>query len=224
MSEKLSNPYKRHIVVTDDGSTSLDIPEMNEMYHSRKGARTESQHVYIDNGLKNADSNSISVLEVGLGTGLNAILSFYHALEQDLSMRYVALEPFPLSLQESELLTFNVGEKDREWIDVIHCSPSQEDIIIQDQISFRKEQVRLELFETLEQFDVIYFDAFAPNKQSSPWVLSNIQKCYSLLNPGGCLTTYCAQGQFKRNLLEVGFQVTNPEGPMGKREITVAYK
>ena len=224
MSEKLSNPYERLIVVTDDGSTSLDIPEMNEMYHSRKGARTESIHVYIDNGLRQVAAKSIAILEVGLGTGLNALLSFYHAVQNDISLRYVALEPFPLSIRESGLLKFNTGENDSEWIEKIHRSADQLDIEISDHIVFRKEITRLESFESDERFDVIYFDAFAPNKQSSPWVLSNLKKCYELLKPGGCLTTYCAQGQFKRNLSEIGFQVTNPEGPMGKREITVAYK
>ena len=224
MPDNLSNHLSRHIVTTEDGSTSIEIPEMNEMYHSRKGARTESVHVYINHGLNLVGRGEVSLLEVGLGTGLNAILSFYRAQKLGIKMDYVALEPFPLNSSEVEVLNFDIGKEDHNWTKAIHnCSPDKW-IQVNDSSRFLKHHARLEDYQQDLQFDLIYFDAFAPNKQASPWVKSNILKCYEILKPNGILTTYCAQGQFKRNLAEAGFKVTNPEGPMGKREITVAYK
>ena len=60
---------ERIIEQTEDGSTTLFVPELNEHYHSVKGARTESQHIFIDMGLKASAATLPHILEIGFGTG-----------------------------------------------------------------------------------------------------------------------------------------------------------
>lgn len=221
-----SKVLSRRIVTTEDGSTLIEIPEMNEMYHSRKGAIKESQFVYIDHGYNLCTSSPINVLEIGMGTGLNVLLTLIESKRQQRTTYFHTLEPYPLNTNEWAQLNF---EKHlsiaKETLQLIHETKSDEELEINEYFKFQLSKTKLELCQlNNNQYDVVYFDAFAPNKQANPWQLDNIQKVYDCLRPGGILTTYCAQGQFKRNLLQVGFSVTNPEGPMGKREITVAYK
>ncbi len=214
---------KREIVVTADGSTSLKIPELDEMYHSKKGAVQESQFVYIDNGMSLIKKPKIDILEIGMGTGLNVALTIKQGSANNVSIHYDTLEPYPLtkaeqlSLNYEEILGFPVG-----MMSQIHNSNTDNQINADFNLSVYAQ--KLEDWEANQLYDVIYFDAFAPNKQKGPWVLSNLKKLYACLKAGGVLTTYCAQGQFKRDLKSIGFEVTNPPGPMGKREITVAYK
>ncbi len=220
-----STPLFREIVLTEDGSTSLKIPGMNEMYHSRKGAIKESQHVYIERGLLKQLKKDLRVLEIGMGTGLNVTLTILAARANGLNVFYESLEPYPLTMDEAEQLNFHeILDIDHRIILDMHNLDFDQAHELDENLTLIKNRLKLEDFVTNQSYDVIYFDAFAPGKQANPWQLSNIQKCYDVLQPGGVLTTYCSQGQFKRNLATVGFEVTNPEGPMGKREITVAFK
>jgi tRNA U34 5-methylaminomethyl-2-thiouridine-forming methyltransferase MnmC len=220
-----SAPLFREVVLTEDGSTSLQIPGMNEMYHSRKGAIKESQHVYIEYGLFKCNKKNINVLEIGMGTGLNVVLTLLAAKSHRLNVFYQSLEPYPLTSSEAKQLNFHeLLEVDQPTVLQMHSSDFDMEVTINESFTLIKNRIKLEDFETEKRYDVVYFDAFAPSKQANPWQLSNIRKCYDLMNPGGILVTYCSQGQFKRNLAAVGFEVTNPKGPMGKREITVAYK
>ncbi|MFT5725103.1 MAG: tRNA U34 5-methylaminomethyl-2-thiouridine-forming methyltransferase MnmC [Bacteroidia bacterium] len=218
-----SKVMMRQIVRTEDGSTSLEIPDMDEMYHSRKGAIKESQYVYIDHGFKLVTKDSIDLLEIGMGTGLNVLLSYLAS--GTTNVNYHSLEPYPLIASEWQQLNFSkILGVPNDLIKTIHTCEHNAETKLSKDFSLIVSHEKLETIEFKKTYDLIYFDAFAPNKQESPWRLSNIQKVYDLLNPGGILTTYCSQGQFKRNLKAVGFNVTNPEGPMGKREITVAFK
>lgn len=229
MNDKLSTSAKvmnRRIVKTDDGSTSVEIPDMNEMYHSRKGAIKESKYVYIEHGFNLCSGSPIRVLEIGMGTGLNVLLTYMTSEQNQCQVNYHTLEPYPLNEEEWLQLNYN------DYLDIpanllsrIHSVNDRQSVSLSDQFDFKVSHNKLEAIDLeISNYDVIYFDAFAPNKQENPWQMGNIQKLFSCLKPGGLLSTYCSQGQFKRNLTEVGFNVTNPEGPMGKREITVAYK
>ncbi len=228
MSEKSGTEKKvmsRKVIYTADGSTSILIPDMNEMYHSRKGAVIESKHVYIDNGISLVKSKELNVLEIGMGTGLNVFLACLYGEENGLTINFETLEPYPLSEHEWSQLNFHeILPISQDTVVKCHSSNSSEKTQINERFSLLKYTVLLEEFETNSVYDIILFDAFAPNKQASPWSIKNIQKAYQILKPKGILTTYCAQGQFKRDLKSAGFKVTNPEGPLGKREITVAYK
>ncbi len=214
---------RRNLIITEDGSSSLYVEGMDESYHSHKGALTESEFVFIEHGLNLVDSNEISVLEIGMGTGLNVLLSLLRGGEK--TIHYHTLEPYPL--QESEWQKLNYCSLigcSQDLLDRIHNSPFEEEVEISANFSLTKIRQRLEHVQLPQEYDVVYFDAFAPSKQESPWHLDNVQKVYDHLRVGGLLTTYCAQGKFKRNLKSVGFEVTNPAGPLGKREMTIAYK
>lgn len=215
------------IITTEDGSHSLFDDELNETYHSTRGARGESDHVFIKAGLehfKKERSQAIHILEIGLGTGLNAFLTAQYAQQNRQLINFTSLEPYPISEEVYTQLNFNKSEAERELFLTIHQSDWEKEVEIAPMFKLHKAIARLEEFATSSIFDLIYFDAFAPSKQPEVWSLGNIQKCYQLLKPGGILTSYCAQGQFKRNLKEAKFEVETLQGAMGKKEMVRAIK
>jgi tRNA U34 5-methylaminomethyl-2-thiouridine-forming methyltransferase MnmC len=219
---------KIEIVSSGDGSHTLFLPDMNETYHSMHGAVAESQYVFIDKGLEEAAKglNEIRILEIGFGTGLNTLLSLKWAEEQKKKVYYTTLEPFPLSDEVVDKLNYGsmVASPYAENYQVLHKSSWEESVVLTEFFTLTKHKTKLEEAVLQDSFDLIYFDAFAPNKQAEVWDLSNIGKCYSLLNKGSILVSYCAQGQFKRNLKAAGFELEVLSGPPGKKEMTRAVK
>jgi tRNA U34 5-methylaminomethyl-2-thiouridine-forming methyltransferase MnmC len=216
------------IISSGDGSHTLFVPSLNETYHSHKGALTESRHVFIKEGFDQmADlSSALKILEVGFGTGLNAILTLMRAEETGKPVIYHTLEPFPLPEEIIENLNYSelLPAHHRLNFEKLHtCSWNEE---VQLTPHFRLKKIRTTLQDVLSElrFNIIYFDAFAPNKQPEVWEPGNLKKCFDLLEAGGILTTYCAQGQFKRNLKDAGFAVQTLEGPPGKKEMTRGIK
>jgi tRNA U34 5-methylaminomethyl-2-thiouridine-forming methyltransferase MnmC len=208
----------RELVKTADGSFTLFIPEVEETYHSTHGAVQESMHVFIENGLKACDKESIRVLEVGLGTGLNAVLTLQHATKK---IDYCALEPYPLSKEIlNELSAIHSDQFEMKF----HVSNAGEWISLQENFSFIRMEVGLEEFSSEEKFDVIYYDAFGPRVEPGLWTLERMQQCFDLLNDGGVLVTYCAKGEVRRNLQAAGFVVERLAGPPGKREMLRAKR
>ena len=216
------------IITTEDGSHSLFDEQLNETYHSTRGARGESLHVFIEEGLDHwlstHASKQIRILEIGLGTGLNAFLTAQVTERDELLVHFTSLEPFPVAKEIYDNLNFHQSEEEKGLFQKIHTSRWEELIPISKCFNLFKTQSRLEEFETIRSYDLIYFDAFAPSKQPEVWSLDNLKKCHSLLDVGGVLTTYCAQGQFKRNLADVGFKVETLQGAMGKKEMIRATK
>ena len=208
----------RELVKTADGSFTLFIPEVQETYHSTHGAVQESMHVFIENGLKACDKEMIRVLEVGLGTGLNAMLTLQHATQK---IDYCALEPYPLSKEIlNELATSGSDKFEMKF----HASNVGEWISIQENFSFVRMEIGLEEFSSEEKFDVIYYDAFGPRVEPGLWTLERMQQCFDLLNEGGVFVTYCAKGEVRRNLQAAGFVVERLAGPPGKREMLRGVK
>jgi tRNA U34 5-methylaminomethyl-2-thiouridine-forming methyltransferase MnmC len=203
----------RELKQTADGSFTLFIPEVEETYHSAHGAVQESMHVFIENGLKVCDKEVIRILEVGLGTGLNALLSLQHASKK---IDYCALEPYPLS---KEILNELAANRSDQFEMKFHVSNAGEWISIQENFSFVRMEVGLEEFQSEEKFDVIYYDAFGPRVEPGLWTLARMQQCFDLLNEGGIFVTYCAKGEVRRNLQAAGFVVERLAGPPGKREM-----
>lgn len=211
---------------TKDGSNTLYVPELNEHYHSVHGAMQESQHVFIKHGLEHAleQKPDVKILEVGFGTGLNAILTFPFALSQKAFVQYDTLEKFPLTQDVVEQLHFEQFILNPELMDIfkqMHATPWNEPVDLIPYFTLQK------IHETLEEFcppdayyDVIYFDAFAPEKQPELWTEEVFAKMFKAVRPGGVLVTYCAKGAFKRNLKAAGFIVEALPGPPGKREMT----
>jgi len=203
---------------TADGSFTLFISEVDETYHSKHGAVQESMHVFIENGLFHINKNEIRILEVGLGTGLNAFLTLQRATQK---ISYCALEPYPLSkeiLEELSKSTSNQLEMK------FHESKSGEIVSLSDRFSFVRMEVGLEAFQSEEKFDLIYYDAFGPRVEPGLWTLECMQQCYNLLNEGGVFVTYCAKGEVRRNLQSAGFMVERLPGPPGKREMLRAKR
>ena len=219
-------PDEIQLIISEDGSHTLFLPHLNETYHSTRGAIAESKYVFIDAGLKNLpeDNREIIVLEIGFGTGLNALLTLIYALEKNIRISYHTLEPFPLPekifMQLNYIDLLQRQDLKKAFV-AMHQSKSSDSLAINDFFQFARQQQRLEdfQFENLNA-DIVYYDAFAPSKQAEVWHIENLRKVKSLLNENGILVTYCANGQFKRDLKEAGFRVEVLQGPLGKKEMT----
>ena len=219
----------RKIILTNDGTHSLLHSELNEQYHSKHGALAESRHVFIQEGFHKIRFNKseISILEIGLGTGLNAYLTLLENRNQPLNIRYTALEVFPITQEEAAQLNYPqliVQQAQDPLFTAIHSSKWEVPEQLEPNFCLLKRKVDLLEFKSDEQLDLIYFDAFSPGSQPELWTEAVFAKLFQLLNHGGLLVTYCAKGEVKRNLKKVGFDVKAVAGPPGKREMTSAYK
>lgn len=221
---------KRELIVSQDGSSSLYLPGLDETYHNRRGALTESEFIFIEKGLKNkalesSGSAPIRVLEVGMGTGLNVLLTQRFADSTSKLVEMVTLEPYPLTPSEWEALNYGELLNMREEFNALHEASWEKAIELSPFFTITKLKTRLETLDGYQNaFDVIYMDAFAPSRQSEIWSKDNLTILFNSLRDGGILVTYCAQGQFKRDLKEVGFMTEHPSGPLGKKEMAIARK
>jgi tRNA U34 5-methylaminomethyl-2-thiouridine-forming methyltransferase MnmC len=215
---------KRTLIKTADGSYTLYVPELDEHYHSIHGALQEANHVFIQHGLEPIkDRSSIRVLEMGLGTALNAYLSYQWARKNKITLWYSGVEAYPV---EGEIITtclkeigVNQVQDLRFFSAFIYGSTQVLDSFTLDPIHAFWADINFK-----EAYDVVFYDAFGPRAQSELWTLANFQIAFDALKSGGTLVTYCAKGQVKRDLKSVGFTVESRPGPPGKREMTVAFK
>lgn len=218
------------IIETGDGSLTLFNEEFDEIYHSRKGALQESLHVFIKNGLENLLKNSqnINILEVGFGTGLNALLTMDYIFGSDYKVSYTGIEVHIVSIDLIKQLNYGQYLKHNSLQDsFIKMHEIDWNINHQLMPNFSIKKVHssiLDINEPTESFDIVYFDAFSPNKQAEMWEIPTLEKVYNILKPQGVLVTYCAKGVFKRNLKTLGFELEILEGPIGKREMIRAIK
>ena len=205
---------------TADGSGTLYVPELDEHYHSVKGALTESKHIFIDMGLAATASSSPSVLEVGFGTGLNALLAWQWADKMQRPVHYTTLERYPLSWEEVAQLKYEHAAE----LEQLHTAAWEADVPLSPYFTLKKVECDatdyLQQQATTQQFDVVFFDAFAPEKQPELWSETIFQSLYQTMHPGGLLTTYCAKGCIRRLLQSIGFVMERLPGPPGgKREM-----
>jgi tRNA U34 5-methylaminomethyl-2-thiouridine-forming methyltransferase MnmC len=216
------------LITTGDGSHSLLRPDINETYHSFHGAVQESKHVFIKYGLDAfhelfPEKQAIRIFELGLGTGLNALLAWKWAIENDCRVEFISIEAFPIDeeiwnkLNFYRLLDFPGAER---AFKAIHQSEWRLKTEIEPLFSIEKHDNTLHDFELGGLgVDVVFYDAFAPSKQPELWDATSLGKVASWLNKSGILVTYCAQGQFKRTLKSIGFEVETLPGPPGKKEM-----
>jgi len=222
--------YDRHSAITEDGSQTLYLPGLGEHYHSTRGAIQESRHVFLKAGFDHIAHKEglLRVLEVGFGTGLNALLTLARAAEENLEVAYDALEPFPLSKAEwSELNLPKLVENGRFTDAFSRMHQAQDQVItrIHDRFSFQRHICTLQQAVLPDSYyHVVYHDAFAPQFQPEMWTVEVFEKLYAAMLPGAVLTTYCAKGIVKRAMKAAGFVLSHPEGPPGKREMTVAAR
>ncbi len=225
---------KIEVLLTKDGSHTVYNREIDESYHAYNGAVTESEHVYIENGLKyhllsaeGTGQKPVRILEFGFGTGLNTILTIIASRKLNLEIEYTTAEPFPLppeivnDLNYAELFASTAAD----YFERIHAAAWDQDVRLNPVFTLRKARSKIEdLPLSNEPYDIIYYDAFAPGKQPDAWKIDVLKKCRALLRQGGLLVTYCANGQFKRNLKSLGFELNQTEGPTGRKEMTRARK
>lgn len=217
------------LMLTSDGSHTILSAHFGVSYHSRFGAVQESRHIFIDAALrfKAAQKHDLSILEMGFGTGLNALLTLKESRQRGLRVDYSTVEAYPIPMEQAAQLNFVevLGEPSLEspFLQMHQC-PWGEKVLLEKDFSFSKWKCRFEDFEPGDRYDMVYFDAFAPNAQPELWDMPVLGKMYDALLPGGVLTTYCAKGSVKRTLKALGFTVESMEGPPGKREMTRAHK
>ena len=227
MNEKLKNII---VQTTADGSHTLFVPGLNEHYHSTNGALRESELVFLQNGLHHLAVclKDINVLEVGFGTGLNALLSVLESKKHHRKINYVAIEPEPVDSSILEKLNFAMligGTEASGYFKKLHDSSWTYPAFLSDYFILNKIQAKLEDITLRdEQFNLIFFDAFGPDVQPELWTEDIFIKLFKCLKPGGILVTYSCKGTVKRALKAAGFSIEKLPGPTGKREVLRAVK
>lgn len=217
---------KRSLHITADQSHTVLVEDLNITYHSRHGAVKESQHVFIEAGLRAIQTHPnerIYILEMGLGTGLNAWLTWEFAQAHKRKIHYMTVELFPLDASIYKELNY-VDESKRQQFELLHSSSWNEVHALDHHFHFEKKQVDIRQLKTENTFHLIYYDAFAPSAQPELWTQALFEKLYSHLQANGILVTYCSKSDVRRAMLAAGFLVEKLPGPPRKREMLRAKK
>ena len=218
---------KREIIITSDGSTSIHLPEWEESYHSKHGAIQEAQHVFIKNGLSLCKGQSVSVLEIGFGTGLNAFITFIESQKSNQKIDYVGVEGYPISAEEVVQMNYvnqlNANQFKSEF-KMMHTSDWEKNVTISEHFRLTKRKQLFNEINDKNQFDIIYFDAFGYRVQPELWSVEIFAKMFEALKEGGILVTYACRGPIKNAMKEAGFQIEKLAGPPGKREMLRGWK
>jgi len=221
---------QRQLIVTNDGSPSISVPELHVTYHSIHGAVTESLHVFMDAGWmlarKTFPDERLIILEMGLGTGLNAFLTLIESEKNQVPVSYEAIEQFPLEYEEYSRLHYpSLLDKNQELqFQKIHASPWENEIKLTEYFNLTKRHCSLLDYDTRQKFHLVYFDAFAPLAQPELWSIEVFEKLFSFMNTGGILVTYCSKGDVRRAMIQAGFVVEKLKGPPKKREMLRATR
>lgn len=207
-------------MTTADGSQTLRHPHTGETYHSVNGAVEESMHVFVGNGFETFEGGHARILEMGFGSGLNALLTLHAAGQTGRSVDYTAIELYPVPAEVAGAMAY---ASDPLFMQ-LHEAPWNE--LRQITPWFRLTKIHGDLadthFDTI--FDLVYFDAFAPDSQPELWTEDIFRSIFAILAPGGALLTYSAKGEVKRALRAAGFEVRRLAGAPGKRHMVKAVK
>ncbi|QXP78017.1 MULTISPECIES: tRNA (5-methylaminomethyl-2-thiouridine)(34)-methyltransferase MnmD [Winogradskyella] len=228
---------KRNIITTSDGSKTIQIEKWNEQYHSIHGAIQEANHVFmkhgllyysekLDNKLTETNTEEISILEIGFGTGLNTFLTLIEAEKLKLNINYVGVEAYPVQLEEIQQLNYIelISETHKAVFEKLHETPWEEPHLITSNFKLEKQQKFFKDINAENRFDLIYFDAFGARVQPELWTEDIFKIMYKALKENGVLVTYCAKGSVRRAMQAVGLTVERLPGPPGKREMLRATK
>lgn len=225
---------KRKIITTFDGSKTIHIIDWDEQYHSIHGAIQEANHVFIKNGLYHVyhyvpiaigivseSSQRVSILEIGFGTGLNAFITLLEAEKMETDIDYVGVEAYPISSEEVSALNYAelISIENKSIFKKLHQVSWEEEHSLSNNFSFAKRKQFFEDINDIEQYDLIYFDAFGAKVQPELWTEAIFKNMFNALKPKGVLVTYSAKGNVRRAMQKVGFTVERLEGPPGKREM-----
>ena len=208
------------IKITEDGSTTLYHTDLDEHYHSIHGSIQEAMHVFIEAGLKKHPSKKLKILEIGFGTGLNVLLTMLNA--DNLQIEYHAIEKYKLEddiiekINYTDILATTNAEK---WFKKIHKTAWNKEYEIEPWFILKKIEADLQEYQFETGYDLVYFDAFAPNKQPELWNIDIFKKLFNAMNNNAILTTYCSKGNVRRAMIEAGFNAERILGPKGKRQM-----
>lgn len=218
---------KREIIITSDGSSTIYIPEWNESYHSKNGAIQEAYHVFINAGFSLIKKQTINILEIGFGTGLNTFITYLEAKKHNIDINYVGVEAYPVSQSEIQSLNY-VEELNAKSEEDIFKKMHNSDWNVENEITSNfKLTKRKQLFQEIndvESFGLIYFDAFGFTLQPELWSEEIFQAMYNSLFKNGVIVTYACRGSIKRAMLKAGFKVEKLPGAPGKREMLRGIK
>ena len=220
---------KREFLKTGDGSVTIHLPEWNEQYHSKHGALAEALHVFISTGLhyfrdKHA-LDDLHILEIGFGTGLNALLTLIEANKNKWTINYVGVEAYPVSLPEVEQLNYaTITQTSADLFLNLHRAPWDVETEISPYFELKKQQQFFDKINDTNAYHLIYFDAFGARVQPELWTEAIFEKMHRALKIGGVLVTYSAKGSVRRAMQAAGFEVERLPGPPGKREMLRATK
>ncbi|QDO93928.1 tRNA (5-methylaminomethyl-2-thiouridine)(34)-methyltransferase MnmD [Formosa sediminum] len=223
---------ERKFITTADGSSTIYLPDLDETYHSRHGAVQEALHVFITSGLQyslqqHPDCEERAILEIGFGTGLNAFLTCLEAESLLCKINYFGVEAYPITTSDLNQINYAQTIKDGRFVSIfnaLHTCSWDVKQAITSSFFLTKQQKSFKDIEDVGKYDIIYFDAFGPRKQPELWGESIFSIMYNALKSGGVLVTYCAQGNARRAMQAVGFNVARIPGPPGKREMLRAIK
>ena len=217
------HPMKEiNIEVTEDGSHTLYLPEMDEHYHSTHGAVQESEHVYIQTGLRECAKKQLNILEIGFGTGLNALLTYRYAKTNNLEIFYYTTELFPLEERFVKQFNYVENEDEKEFFQRLHQCEWEKEVQLTPEFTIFKNHTDITSEDSLQsskKINLVYFDAFGPDKQPEMWDERIFHHIYNMCNDAAILATYCAKGEVRRRMQRAGFLVERLPGPPGKREI-----
>lgn len=218
---------KREIILTNDGSSSIFLPEWNETYHSKFGAIQEANHVFIKNGLDVFQNKEIAILEIGFGTGLNAFITLLEAEKRKMKINYVGVEAYPVTFEECQLMNYpaqlDAAEKQDLFLK-LHQTDWEKEAVLSTNFSIIKREQFFNTITDENAFDLIYFDAFGFNVQPELWTEEIFKKMFDALKPKGILVTYACRTVIKNAMKTVGFKVEKLPGAPGKREMLRAQK
>lgn len=224
-SEPYRQPECRRLQLTSDRSHTLFSTKAGQTYHSAEGAIMESLHVYVSPAFAHfRDKPQLDVLEIGFGTGLNALLTMLEAEKTNHTVYYETLEPDPVP--ESVYTRLNYPDMlgtGREVFLTLHRSADDQQIAFPS-FRFVKRQTRIETYRTDRLFDVVYYGAFSPDAQPELWTREIFEHVSRLLHPGGILLTYSAKGTVKQALREAGFEVLRLPGAGSKHHMLKAIR
>lgn len=220
-------PERFRAMCTADGTWTLRSDALDEQYHSLHGAAQEGRHVFIEAGMRRAMATPLRVLEVGLGTGLNALLTWIEAERAGRAVLYHALEPLPVPMNALRMLdhpsALAVPACAAGYWEMMTADPGIR-IRLSGSFVFERSTGRAQHLACTDAFDLVYFDAFSPAVQPELWTADVFARMFRALCPGGALVTYCAKGGVRRTLQACGFDVERLPGPPGKREMLRAIK
>ena len=223
---------ERKIILTADGTTTIQIPQWAEQYHSMHGAAQEARHVFLKMGVDhwkklNSQKTALTILEIGFGTGLNALLTAMHLVNNEVLVNYEGVEAYPVSPIEIEQLNY-IDQLDaldfKDFFDQMHAMEWEKSISLSRKFTLKKRKQDFAEIDDRSRYDLIYFDAFGARVQAELWGETIFLKMINALKPGGILVTYAAKGSVRRAMQAVGFTVERLPGPPGKREMLRAIK